>query len=439
MKKFGQYLLFISIFTLIFGITVISAAEIPDVYSENIDWRQFEETTLNVLFSIHPWQEAIEPLIPEFEELTGITVRLTKLPEQEFLTKVPADMTAGIFGFDVFMSQYYDAPKYTLENWTASLDPFFEDPNLTDSEWYDWEDFFPGARDVATIGAPYRDRIPITSEAQVLVYRHDIFEELGLEVPETFDELLVVAEAIEEDSDLYGITLRGAAALWWPLYGVVRSFGGEYVDLDEYDSRINTEESRAGVDMYLQLLQFTPPGTTSFDWDEINTAMLTGRAAMVLDSSVIYARLEDPERSAVAGNISVAPFLTGPAGRIGHSHYWSISMSPDSANPEAAWLFLQWATSKQVQFELAMKGVLAPRDSVWQDPRFMTQFPPDFVESVGKSLQTAVISPANMRFFEMVDILRAEVQNAFLSGEEPDLAAVDAEWTAILQEIKPEG
>ncbi|HSV31393.1 MAG TPA: sugar ABC transporter substrate-binding protein, partial [Atribacteraceae bacterium] len=427
----------VSLLTLLVSFSVHAATKISPEFSDQIDWRQFEGTTLNVLFSIHPWQEAIEPLIPQFEELTGITVRLTTLPEGAFMTKISADMTAGTFGFDVFMSQYYDAPKYALENWTASLDPFFEDTDLTDPDWYDWEDFFPGARAVATVGAPHRDRIAITSEAQVLVYRKDIFEELGLQAPETFDELLAVAQAIEKGTDLYGITIRGAENLWWPLYGVVRSFGGKYVDLVDYTSKINTEESRAGVDMYLQLLQFTPPGVTLFDWDEINTAMLTGRAAMILDSSVIYPRLQDPERSAVVGNISVAPFPAGPAGRIGHSHYWSISMSPGSANQEAAWLFLQWATSKQIQFELAMKGVLAPRDSVWQDPRFMAQFPADFTEGVSLSLQTAVISPANIRFFEMVDILRAEVQNAFLSGQTPDLASVDAEWNKILQELKP--
>lgn len=412
------------------------AADISSEYSSQIDWKQCSGQQINVLFSIHPWEENLVPLIPQFEELTGIKVRVTKLPEQEFLTKVPADLTAGTFAFDVFMSQYYDAPKYAMEKWTQSLDEFMENPKLTDPVWYDWEDFFPGARSIATIGAEYKDRIPITAEAQVLIYRKDILEKLGLKVPETFDELLDTAKIINEKENIAGITLRGGSDLWWPLYGFVRSFGGEYVDLENQLSKISTPESKAGVDMYIKCLAFTPPGITSAGWDEINTAILTGKAAMFLDSSVIYSRLEDPNVSQLAGKMGVAPFVKGPAGRIGHSHYWSISMNSKAKNKEAAWLFIQWATSKQVQLQLALKGVLSPRSSVWEDESFGKIFPKDFVYGVSETLKTAVISPANTRFFEMMDLLRVAVQEAFLNQTEPDLDGINEKWQKMLDEIK---
>lgn len=50
--------------------------------------------------------------LPEFEQLTGMKVKLVKITEAQFFTKVPADFTADTFAFDVFMSQYYDSPKY---------------------------------------------------------------------------------------------------------------------------------------------------------------------------------------------------------------------------------------------------------------------------------------------------------------------------------------
>ena len=417
-----------------FGISF--AANVPNEYSNQIDWKQFSGQQIDVLFSIHPWEENLIPLIPQFEELTGIKVRVTKLPEQEYLTKVPADLTAGIFAFDVFMSQYYDAPKYTMEKWTQPLDEFMNNSKLTDPAWYDWEDFFAGARAVATIGAEYKDRIPITAEAQVLIYRKDILEKLGLKVPETFDELLATAKTIKEKENIAGITLRGGPELWWPMYGFVRSFGGEYIDLKNNASKINNPESKDAVDMYIKCLALTPPGTTSTGWDEINAAILTGKAAMFLDSSVIYSRLEDPKVSQVAGKMDIAPFVKGPAGRIAHSHYWSISMNPKAKNKEAAWLFIEWATSKQVQLQLAMKGVLSPRNSIWEDENFGKVFSKDFIESVKETLKTAVISPANMRFFEMMDILRAAVQEAFSDQSEPDLNGVNEKWQKMLDDMK---
>jgi ABC-type glycerol-3-phosphate transport system substrate-binding protein len=413
---------------------LIGRAVAAGAQEAKIDWQAFKGTTIDVLLSRHPWQEAIEPLVPDFEALTGITVRMTKLPEQQFITKVSADLTAGSFAFDAFMSQYYDAPKFQAEKWTAPLDGFLKDAKLTDPAWYDWQDFFPGARDIATIGRSYSDRIAITSEAQVLVYRKDVLEAAGVAVPDSFDTLLAAAAKIKEKGGgIFPITLRGGAANWWPLYGVVRSFGGDYLTPD-LKSAIASPEAKAGLEAYAKLAAYAPPGITNSDWDEINTAMLSGQAAMFLDSSVIFGRLEDKKMSSVAGKVGVAPFPTGPGGRHGHSHYWSVSMANGSKKKEPAWLFLQWATSKPTQSALALKGVLGPRASAWQVDGLAEKFPPEFLSSVSRSLETAVISPANQKFFELMDPLRAATQEVILGNTTADKAldGVDAAWKKIL-------
>ena len=399
-----------------------------------IDWKQFDGTAIDILLSRHPWQESIEPLIPEFEALTGIRVNVTKLPEQQFITKVSADLTAGSFAFDVFMTQFYEAPKFEKERWTASLDGFLANPDLTDPAWYDWDDFFPGAREIASIGGDYSDRIAITSEAQVLVYRTDVLEAAGVAVPTTFDELLAVCAVIKEKGGgVYPITLRGGAANWWPLYGVVRSYGGNYLNA-EHEPVIGSPEAKAAVETYARLAQFAPPGITSSDWDEINTAMLSGQAAMFLDSSVVFGRLEDPEISTVVGKVGVAPFPAGPGGAHGNSHYWSISMAEASQKKEAAWLFMQWATSKPVQAALALEGVLGPRASAWRVEGLAEKFPDQFLEAVSTTLSTAVIPPAVEQFYELMDPLRAAVQEVILGNQPADVAldGVQAAWEKIL-------
>lgn len=399
-----------------------------------IDWQQFKGSTISVLLSRHPWQESIEPLIPEFESLTGMKVNVTKLPEQQFITKVSADMTAGSFAFDVFMSQFYDAPKFEKEKWTAALQAFLKDPKLTDPAWYDWQDFFPGARAIADVGGPYMDRIAITSEAQVLVYRKDVLDKVGVAVPTTFDELLAACATIKEKGGgIYPITLRGGAANWWPLYGVVRSYGGNYLDA-EHKPVIGSADSKAAVAMYGKLAQFAPPGITNSDWDEINTAMLSGQAAMFLDSSVVFGRLEDPSVSTVVGKSGVAPFPAGPAGAHGNSHYWSISMAESSKNKQPAWLFMQWATSKPVQAALALKGVLGPRASAWKVQGLEQKFPKQFLDSVSTTLSSAVVPPAVEQFYELMDPLRAAVQDVILGNQTADVAldGVQKAWTKIL-------
>ena len=409
---------------------VASMASGPVVAQDQAYWRAQEGKTVNVAMSRHPWQEAIEPLIPEFEELTGIMVNFSKLPEQQYLTKAVADLTSGVFGQDVFMTQYYDSPTYQQNGWTADLQPYLD---KAEASGYDWEDFFPAARDVASIGGLYLDRVAITSEAQSLVYRKDVLEELGADVPTTFEELAALAERIDNETDYSGLTLRGGASNWWPFYGFVKSYGGEYIEVPELKPMINSPENQAAIAMYARLGTTAPRGVTSYDWDEINTAMLSGQATLFLDSSVIYARLQNPELSNVVGKIGIAPMPAGPAGSHGHAHFWTISLSATAPEPEAGWLFLQWATSKDIQSRIALAGVLGTRASSWAVEGLDEVFPAEFISAVSKTLEGAVISPANLKFYEFMDPLRAQIQEVLLGNVAPAdaLADVQADWERI--------
>src|SRR6185312_5763274 len=58
---------------------------------------------LRIIGANHPWTEAIEPLIPKFEEETGIKVKLEKYFEDQLTQKLTTEFTAGSSSIDVFM------------------------------------------------------------------------------------------------------------------------------------------------------------------------------------------------------------------------------------------------------------------------------------------------------------------------------------------------
>lgn len=423
------------------GALALAASGIPAMSAEpgeftnaKIDWKQFAGQDINILLVRHPWQEAIEPLIPQFEELTGIKVNLRKLPEPQFLAKVPADLTAGTFQFDVFMTQIAQNPQYDKKTWLSPIDVYMQDSKLTDPAWYDWNDFFPGAQSAATIGGTPFYNLAITAEAQILAYRKDVFETLGLSVPKTFDELIATAATIKEKGGMDGITLRGGPTLWWPLLGAVESFGGTYLDADQKPA-LDTEGTIAGVQAYVDLAKSAPQGVTNYDWDEINTAMLSGQAAMFLDANVVYPRLKDPKLSGLADKFGVAAYPAGPTGAHSDSHYWTISMANNAKNKEAAWLFMQWATSKPVQRDLAIAGILAPRNSAWEGQALVDALGADLLAAVKGSLSGAKLYPANEHWTELADALRVEVQNALTGTKDVKQSMTDAQarWVKILQ------
>ena len=411
----------------------LAVALADEAGAAKIDWKRYKGAILNLFMSRHPWQEAIEPMLPDFEALTGIKVQANKLPEQQYLTKVVTDLSANAFPQDVFMTQFYEAPRFEQENWTADLKPLMDNASITDAAWYDWNDFFPAARTIAAAGRRYTDRVAVTAEAQILVYRTDVLKDAGVAVPATFEDLIAAAKTISAKGSVAGITLRGGPTNWWPLYGVVRSYGGDYLD-GSGKPVIDSPGSKAGLEAFAQLAASAPQGVTNYDWDEINTAMLSGQAAMFLDSSVIYGRLQDPKLSTVIGKIGAAPFPTGPAGRHGNSHYWSVSISNASKNKEAAWLFVQWATSKATQLALGKKGILPPRDSVIKAPELGDVFGHELLSAISTTLASAVTPPPDLKFNELMDPLRAAVQEVILGNEKagPALDAVEQQWKQIL-------
>src|SRR5262245_46912892 len=122
----------------------VNAAEPPE--SAKIDWKQFEGTTLDLLFVKHPWTTAIEPLLPEFEKLTGINLELTSVAEDAYWNKSTLGLGSKTPPFDVFfLSMGIGGYTAYTNNWLAQLNSQIENPKLTDPAWYKYDDFSPAA------------------------------------------------------------------------------------------------------------------------------------------------------------------------------------------------------------------------------------------------------------------------------------------------------
>ena len=84
------------------------------------------------------------------------------------------------------------------------------------------------------------------------------------------------------------------------------------------------------------------------------------------------ATYEKPEVSKVAGKLGYALTPPGPDGlRVEDLWFWSLGMNSHSYHKDAAWLFIQWATSRQVMLHSTtdFENWNPPRQSVWNDPK----------------------------------------------------------------------
>lgn len=201
----------------------------------NIDWQQFKGESITIALNRHWYTDALEPFVSVFEELTGIKVLMEIYSEEEFYTKLALDLSSKAGIFDAFMQgMSFLLAQYAEAEWLEPLDKYFKDAKLIDSAWWDVEDFQPGINagkyDVEKniYGAGTQFAIPVSFECQVVLYRKDMFDKLGLKPPATMDDLMAAAAKLNNPPNFYGIVNRGRRTFsgMWAWAGYFRSWGG---------------------------------------------------------------------------------------------------------------------------------------------------------------------------------------------------------------------
>jgi multiple sugar transport system substrate-binding protein len=256
--------------------------------------------------------------------------------------------------------------------WYADLNPMIADPSLTAGD-YDAADFSASIQ-----GANTLDRqviaVPINQEGPLFYWRKDVFERLGIAEPQHLEDIPAAATAIKQrGGDVGPWAARGLrTAVPYAFAGFVYNLGGSFVLPDGKPGMSQPATVRA-LEMYATLLKdFGPPGALNHTFTQVIELLGSGRVAMVHESSNEFANImRFPGRANDLG-VKVLPpgRVTGISRPVAIG--WGLAISAHSRRQQAAWHFLQWATSKETQAKLITAGVAPPRASVFQGPAFDT-------------------------------------------------------------------
>jgi multiple sugar transport system substrate-binding protein len=376
-----------------------SHAENASAYtSAAIDWKQAAGQTITLAGAVHPWSNAITPLLGDFTGLTGINVVTDFQMETTYLSALPIRLAQDSSTPDVFMYTTYG--QGISGGWLEPLNAYYSNKSLTDLKWYDESDLLKTARAFPVWSDGERYAFPITSEAMTLFINKDARASKDLPVPQTFDELLATAKALKSN-DMSGIAMRAQAGgnSSPPAMGFVFSYGGDMVKDDK--AAFASAEAIAAIDMYGRILSQAGPATIgSYEWYQVLDDFLQGRTAMAIDSSNFATDISNPAKSRVAGQAEFAafPHLAGRAPVPFMSH-WQACINAKSRNKRAAFLFLLWATSKPTSLQTAAAGLATTRVSAWSSEGFKKAFGAQAAEAALTNLQNADVDRAKAILF----------------------------------------
>lgn len=355
-----------------------SSSDNTTAASGEFDWKALSGDEINIGFSAHPLSDALIEVIPEFEDLTGITVNYEVAPEADFRAKLNSQLAAGSSAFDIYMTGPATNWGYVDNGWIEDLQPYIDNASLTSPDW-DFEDFYKNAVDVNRwTGEPFAGQgegplygIPMNEEGYAIMYRKDIFEAEGLSEPDTIDDLIAAAAQLDgktyDGKQIDGFVARGIDN-WGPLITGYGTFLAAYgaVDLnDDGTTAITTQPVIDATEKWVEIMQYAPADVASYDWQQVQSHFAAGNAAIMIDADHMAAVFENPEQSAVAGKVGYALPPKGPEGRGSGIWLWSLAMNANSEHKDAAWYFIQWASAKeQMEKTITAGSINPPRASV---------------------------------------------------------------------------
>ncbi|MGF3057303.1 sugar ABC transporter substrate-binding protein [Microbacterium sp. YY-01] len=306
----------------------------------------------------------LDAVAKKFNEETGATVKFEEVQwadaHNRFVTAI-----AGGTSPDVAETGTTWTPEFADAGALVPIDDFVDaESGLRDDLVAGLQE--SGEYDGELFGMPWYAGV------RSIVYRADIYEELGLSAPTTWDEIVSNGEKIKAAyPEMAAFAVPGNAE--FQVYPWVWGAGGEVAvqDGDEWVSELDSDASIEGLTFYADLALehgFSTAGATTWKETDVRDAFTQGTVATMLSGSWTPKSLieANPE---MEGKIGVA-VIPGKDGGIapsvlGGSH---LSIFEDSKEPELAWELVKIMTTGELASEWAdATGYFPGVESLMQD------------------------------------------------------------------------
>ncbi|MCB9450110.1 MAG: extracellular solute-binding protein [Anaerolineaceae bacterium] len=307
-----------------------------------------------------------------FQNLTGIQVIWEQTPLDQVLSKITQDTATESASNDI----YYLDQAWVGRFVNDTVDPSERLADGSDLNMPDFmfEDFVP---ELLPALASYQGRLvglPFDIPIFIYMYRKDVYDQLGLSPATNMEEFLNAVKTIDEAGlkNEDGSDIRGYIGQWksghyalqcdWTAW--LWSHGGSHTNADGV-ATINDEQGLAGAAYMMELAKYNPSGSTTWDWGGQGDAMVQGLGANVISWSEFFPGTDNPDTSKTVGLWETADLPMEASKRskdecgfdetpaIGHQGGSCMALSKYSEVSDAAWMFLQYATSSPVQIAAA--------------------------------------------------------------------------------------
>lgn len=335
--------------------------------------KPYNGTTINCSCFQTTYYEYLKNYFPEFQEKTGIKVNFTMQAFPVYNQRTDLELSTKGSAIDACNVTFIYSGRWIGAGWMTPLDQFFKDRKYTPADW-DPEDFVEGAQ--SAMKNAKGETFAFTHEAGAMLNiasRYDLIERAGLKMPETFDDLLKVCDAVDGKDGVKAFVADRLHHWNWIPY--LMGMGGNVFKAppENLTPIFSSPEGTKAAQWYADLLmKYGPDGQLSYSDDQAMRAQMSGRANMRTQAITWGVPLAKDPESKVAKTTRFALMPAGPKGNFPGSNSHGLGIPAGSKKKEAAWEFIKWAFSKETINMIVEKHGYPSvcRTSVIKSPKF---------------------------------------------------------------------
>lgn len=282
---------------------------------------------------------------------------------------------------DVFLMDVIWPPEFAAAGWAMPLDEMF--PKAEQKK------FLEGT----ILANTYRNKIygvPLFIDSGMLYYRKDLLEKYGFNIPKTWREMVeqaqfIVSQESKNGNELYGFSgqFKQYEGLVCDMLEYILSNGGSILNSETGKSGLHENPAVEAVEFVRQNIigKAAPKGVLTYQEPESLDLFIQGKAVFHRNWPYAWEVSNNPESSSVSGKVGIARL---PHFKDNKSYStlggWQIGISSYSKHKEAAWAFVEFYTSKEMQKLLVLKAGRAPTRKGLYDDIEIVKAHPHFVD-----------------------------------------------------------
>lgn len=205
--------------------------------------------------------------------------------------------------------------------------------------------------------------VAFMANAQHLVYRADVLEQIGMDVPTSYEEVLAAAKKIRE-MGIMEHPVGGAYAAGWNLaeefVNMYLGTGGEFFEAGTANVTINNAQGVEALEMMKALTAYMNPdylthdsNATSAEWEAGNVALMNmwgSRTGVLMDE-------EGAEMAVYSNTVAGGPLTVGDSGAAASTLWWdgwTVAKNVSDEDAAATFQAMAHATSPALLNEETM-------------------------------------------------------------------------------------